>query len=78
MTQWQPIETAPKDGTIILIARGSADATFSFVEAAYWSQCARATGGDKQFPWVTLDETNGVNGRTEGSPTHWMPLPEGP
>lgn len=75
---WQPIETAPKDGTVILIARGPKDATFPFVEAAYWSQCVRAFGGCKKYPWVTLDKTNGVNGRTEDSPTHWMPLPPSP
>jgi len=69
---WNPIETAPKDGTIILISSGK------YVEAAYWSRHPRATGGDDEFPWVTLDETNVINGRTAESPDHWMPLPDAP
>lgn len=70
---WQPIETAPKDGTIILISREG-----GFVEAAYWNLARRVAGTDKDFPWTTLDEFNLTNGRTEDSPTHWQPLPEAP
>lgn len=76
MTGWQPIDTAPRDGEIILISGPGARGPY--VEAAYWSQCPRAYGGDKRYPWVTLDETNGVNGRMECSPAHWMKLPPHP
>lgn len=74
MTDWQPIESAPKDGTIILIAKGR------YVFAAYWSQCPMATGGSAEYPWVFLDETNGVNGYIgdENGPSHWQPLPKPP
>ena len=74
--EWQPIETAPKDGTIILISGPRASS--KFVEAAYWGLAPRSFGGDKHFPWTTLDETNGTNGRAEDSPTHWMPMPAPP
>jgi len=69
---WRSIETAPRDGTRILIADGRS------TDAAYWSQCAKGYGGSKRYPWVILDETNGVNGMTETHPTHWQPLPAPP
>jgi len=69
---WRAIETAPRDGTRILIADGRS------TDAAYWSQCAKGYGGSKRYPWVILDETNGVNGMTETHPTHWQPLPAPP
>ena len=67
-SDWQPIETAPKDGTEILIASDC------FVEAAYWE------GKDSLYPWVTLDGQHVTNGRQEGiyGPTHWQPLPAPP
>lgn len=76
--EWKPIETAPKDGTIILISRPNREAM-----AAYWSQCPRAFAGtfsDANYPWVFLDETNGTNAMMDGAhgPTHWMPLPAPP
>lgn len=74
---WLDISTAPKDGTVILVGvAGSLTA-----DAAYWSQCPKATGGEKAYPWVILDPTNQVNGLRDagrGAPTHWMPLPAPP
>lgn len=80
MSKWQPIETVPRDGTIILITNGRS------VMAAYWSLGVRVYGGagfgiNAEYAWAFLDETNGLNGfKAEGkhSPTHWMPLPEPP
>lgn len=72
--EWQTIDTAPKDGSVIHISQGRN------VVSAYWSQCAEAFGGDEEFPWVFLDPTNGTNGYMGGrfGPTHWMPLPPPP
>lgn len=70
--EWQPIETAPKDGTIILAADGRQ------VVAAYWNMAPKAFGADHAYPWTFLDETNGTNGLMDGFLTHWMPLPASP
>ena len=62
--EWQPIETAPKDGeTLVLAIR--ADAKVPFV----------ATGDDDG--WFTF---NGAleNCGQKFEPTHWMPLPPPP
>jgi len=68
---WQPIETAPKDGTEILvygIATGELGGVHEEPEVwkvswffKDWSLC----GGEGYSVWVD-------------SPTHWMPLPEAP
>ena len=60
---WQLIETAPRDGTSVLLfmPRQSGD----FIATGEWSS---AHGG-----WV---ETWGH--RSWGQPTHWMPEPEPP
>lgn len=71
--KWRPIETAPRDGTAILIAGGTysydiyADETFNSVTIAYWYG-NHWRGEDRQAhdEWYTHD------------PTHWMPLPEPP
>jgi hypothetical protein len=69
---WQPMETAPRDGSVILIRteRGG-------VEAAYWNLAPSAVGADRRYPWTFLDPTNGTNSRMDGDfgPTHWQPLP---
>ena len=69
MNNWQPIETAPKDGTEILGWTGS---MFLIVEwneqkwhkkpAPYWDS------GRPSITWM----------REYGQPTHWMPLPDPP
>ena len=72
MSKWQPIETAPKDGTVIILA----DDTSGLVMAGYFFD-----SGDG-FPWVTLDNEclPPLNGWTDdgSGPTHWTPLPEPP
>lgn len=63
-TEWQPIETAPKDGSTVLTFRlfnGApqiADAKW-FSDAGEWGQRSW------RYP-------------SEGGPTHWMPLPATP
>ena len=65
MAEWQPIETAPKDGTWIVICDGRHAGCFL---AAYWD-------GDEEAPykWFTVDGSYHAD-----FPTHWMPLPEPP
>ncbi len=63
--QWQPIETAPKDGTEILV----------YVEGdmtvAHW--CAYISTPQ----WRDAGDM-GLSGMTDVEPSHWMPLPEAP
>lgn len=62
---WQPIETAPKDGTEILMVQ--ADGYLQVGEWAAWMQTPC---------WVIIDSQAG--GVIEAEPTHWMPLPTPP
>ncbi len=75
--QWQPIETAPKDGTPILLGGGMwgddwRDPT-ERVMVGWWERtkrigefwnCCAAESGHCNFPYEM--------------PTHWMPLPPPP
>lgn len=64
---WQPIETAPMDGTeVILFYRWYLDG--GFVTAGYYHQ-----GNNSPSFWYA-DLVNGG----ASPPTHWMPLPDGP
>jgi hypothetical protein len=67
MSAWQPIETAPKDGTTIDVCNrwGDRSADVAWVDGKwrYWGVDGFGSPG-----WVSLDL----------SPTHWMPLPEPP
>ena len=69
--EWQPIETAPRDGTTILVwQKGS-------VEFARWN-----TGPWNKMPrpfWDgTLAALWGKMTARNHPPTHWMPLPPPP
>ena len=78
MSKWQPIETAPKDGTKILVYKnkirfGSNEYDHfyfglnvydHYIEIAYWTDY-----GCKIDAFAPLFDKD---------PTHWMPLPEPP
>lgn len=73
MSGWQPIETAPKDGTRILLGGGKmfCEALEDWVTAplsAQWEHSYWLVGGTESG-YVCL----GVD-----DPTHWMPLPAPP
>jgi hypothetical protein len=60
--EWQPIETAPKDGTLILGVKFDTDgqpwlAAFEWIIAGIWDA----------YQW-----------EVDWEPTHWMPLPAPP
>lgn len=63
--KWQPIETAPKDGTKILLGCPASRGYSGVVEKCYWHKWDNGKG--KWWDWVTPDK-----------PTHWMPLPTPP
>lgn len=71
-TTWQPIETAPKDGTWIILAGPSGYVTTPLrCEVAHWYPEYHPRN-----PWQTHSNDPFSDGGEE--PTHWMPLPEPP
>ena len=65
MSDWQPIETAPKDGTKIIAFDHHAG-----VVIVRWRMRWPETGCE----WIEATGEEYENYR----PTHWMPLPEPP
>ena len=66
---WQPIETAPKDGTGIL----ACDATGWVGEVSWWRQWYN----DENNPgWMIANCDEEYGGYVQA--THWMPLPSPP
>ena len=66
MSEWMPIETAPKDGTDVLLftKEGIIQGYFTYFE---W---------DQTVVYATYDGSGCVAFYRE--PTHWMPLPPPP
>lgn len=63
---WQTIDTAPRDGSWILIYE-----QFDDVTVGWWSPYSKK--------WMALRGAHYDDGVEEGSnPSHWMPLPEPP
>ncbi len=64
---WQPIATAPLDGTDVLVHLGDDRPP---VVAGWFGD----EGQNVSDWWMEYDTQNVVRGK----PTHWMPLPEPP
>lgn len=73
--QWQPIETAPKDGTrIITLVCGFKPTIGWWGENGWTNDQAEATERLIDIAdWLVVDD-----GTSGYSPTHWMPLPPPP
>jgi hypothetical protein len=65
MSEWQPIETAPRDGAVVLLADFNRP-TWK-VYSALWDTTWRKPS------WRTID-----NRGLYDKATHWMPLPTPP
>ena len=65
-TSWQPIETAPKDGTRIWVYRPVVNKYTNHIGVDYWAH-----------PSDGLD-CCWMRSPMMCPPTHWMPLPEPP
>lgn len=68
MSEWQPIEKAPRDGTRILCWDGRS------VEMTWWSRASHI----RFYGWVDLEISSLDEVEIGARPTHWMPLPEPP
>ena len=73
MTEWQPIETAPKDGTDIIVMYIDIDT--QFVRIAFWLDSEWDPSVDG---WWTYDCGEDESMALSYAPTHWMHLPELP
>lgn len=76
--KWQPIETAPKDGTKIL---GSSK--YGGAWEKYGRYCAVIMWGKQQpdsecFYWIDAEHDFCESPSSYMGMTHWMPLPEPP
>ena len=91
MTEWMPIETAPKDGTrVLLYWPNYSDCVGEIGEPVVmigqWKENPRIAGtpvqdrlGMSPAYWATSDELDDYGlARAEHYPTHWMPLPTPP
>lgn len=67
MSEWQPIETAPKDGTEVLTYREA-----GLMAVAVWVKYYPIWRGGDESGWVVSDGADLVG------VTHWMPLPNPP
>lgn len=71
--EWQPIETAPKDGTPILLScvrdrTGKRCVALAWWDGGMWADAMYWSDADQQFS-IPLFVSN---------TTHWMPLPTPP
>ena len=83
MSEWQPIETAPKDGEVLLL-------TPEGVDIGEWKEACGPSIDDPGHDagWVgmryAVPGVTGVHAKSLyfsepiAQPTHWMPLPEAP
>ena len=77
MANWQPIETAPKDGTLLLLYSN----TEYYKEVVFGSwRCDNSDYEESEPMWLDTsydDWSIGLNS-CPLYPTHWMPVPEPP
>ena len=73
---WQPIDTAPKDGSKILLYRPSCAYPWAAVDVGKWDEDAYAK---KPRPfWRSMFAAIGITQMRDWQPTHWQPLPSAP
>lgn len=65
---WRPIETAPRDGTDVLVWTPGYDCNVAFWGTDDW----------QSGHWFTSGGHDGTSMTPGQGPSHWMPLPEGP
>lgn len=77
MSEWQPIKTAPRDGTRIILYQAGEGVDFAVWEDTSYETWERISETQKELVSIT-------EGHWESSilsmwaPTHWMPRPKPP
>ena len=77
--EWQPIDTAPKDGRYIIVGRFRNGDEFCWAKHSRWMTADEAADIEECDPEDC--EAGWTNGNDEEDlcyPTHWMPLPPPP
>ena len=75
--QWQPIETAPKDGQDIIVMYMHIET--QVVHAAFWMSESDCEDTDEVGWWsYEYSEVSRIKLDDWMTPTHWMPLPSPP
>jgi hypothetical protein len=76
--EWQPINSAPKDGTEILLFCSQRKICYGHCEEAKFTEVGTYVSySDGSGSWEGVDTSGGEYGNTL-VPTHWMPLPPPP
>jgi len=83
MSEWQPIETAPKDGTTVLLGYYNRSGKWRTVRGCWYSDAQIAEDWeephDGEAGWYeTAENADDTPNCWNCSPTHWMPLPTPP
>lgn len=78
LRMWQPIETAPKDGTEVLLWCSKFAGEVSGVVEKPGAVLGRFFSGMSDYGGVNWWDTGGDYYATWAWPTHWQPLPEPP
>lgn len=71
MREWQPIETAPKDGSAILLAGPFEHGCI----IAFWSDPSIGDTEPSDSGWYEFEWSGNP---IHGQPTHWSPIPNIP
>lgn len=74
-SQWQPIDTAPKDGRWIWLGNEYMMRVGRWASGTEYEHSGSVGGGWRDF---ALTEGGGVRGDLPMTPTHWMSLPDAP
>lgn len=77
MSNWQPIETAPKDGTRMVLF---CERVVSRIHTGHWFSHEKQTDGVTSWRYSGwwLDGFQHPFNQPPFEPTHWMPLPDPP
>lgn len=75
---WQPIETAPRNVPVLVLASGQQFVAWFQDDATDEMYDERFGGSDHNKSWCVTDNKHGPYALRGGRPTHWMPLPAAP
>jgi hypothetical protein len=74
MTEWQPMDTAPKDGSWVLLSSDTDESSYYFTPFLEGPPLHVVTAHWRFGSWE--HHYNDGIGHSINSPTGWMPLPE--